>query len=231
MRPLLTLEELHTLGTTLHAESPAINRYLNRDFTLIQWAAACSDTRVPRPHHVWEKRNKEGFEVLREKLDTQVRLLNLVVDERRRNALVPGTPEFQLLSAKNAEIKAENERRKRAKQRGRLQLFTPERLYPYDKIEMENKAGGVDYVFYTFEYYKDRLFPYVEEIRKLNPYKRVLVTEDNAPCHLKARRLLEPDIRRLGIEFVDWPANSPDLHPIETLDRLQKRFWTVFRAG
>lgn len=54
-------------------------------------------------------------------------------------------------------------------------------------------------------------------MKQANPHKRVVIQEDNATPHQKARRLLQPEIYAKGIEFVKHPPNSPDLAPIETL--------------
>lgn len=85
-------------------------------------------------------------------------------------------------------------------------------------------------MFYAFEVYKKRLFPYYETIRRLNPSKTVYVTEDNVGLHHKARRLMDPLIRRLQIMFLDMPANSPDLHPIEHLHKDEKQELEDYRS-
>ena len=47
--------------------------------------------------------------------------------------------------------------------------------------------------------------------------------------HHKARQLLAPCIKTEDIQFLDYPANSPDLHPIEHLHKTQKRLMKDFR--
>jgi hypothetical protein len=180
----------------------------------MQWAAASSDTTIERPFLVWQPKDKGTYNDLKQKLEEQIQKLDLAVDKQRENALEPGTTERQLLDGKNKEISQENERRKRLGLRGRKHLYTPARFFEKEDLKQAEGTGGIDFVFYAFECYRKRLFPYVQKLRELHPRKRVVITEDNAPCHLKTRRLLAPEIKELGIEFLDWPANSPDLHPI-----------------
>ena len=39
--------------------------------------------------------------------------------------------------------------------------------------------------------------------------------EENAPLQSKAAEVCKRDREERGIKNVDWPASSPDLHPIE----------------
>jgi transposase len=57
----------------------------------------------------------------------------------------------------------------------------------------------------------------------------VLISEDNVGLHHKARRLIAPEIKRQGIQFLDLPANSSDLHPIEQLHKDQKKLLEDYR--
>lgn len=91
-------------------------------------------------------------------------------------------------------------------------------------------------MFYALRIYKTHLFPYYKRIQDLNPSKTVLIIEDNVGVHYKARRLLAPLISKLGIQFMDTSANSPDLNPIEHLysdekDLLEEFKLTVVGAG
>ena len=43
----------------------------------------------------------------------------------------------------------------------------------------------------------------------------VKLMNDNSPCH--RHRDVKAYIRNSGVEFIDWPAYSPDLNPIENV--------------
>ena len=66
------------------------------------------------------------------------------------------------------------------------------------------------------------MFPYYRAIKAEYPNKRVVISEDNAPSYIRARQLLAAEIAKERIEFVDWPSNSPDLHPIEDVQKHHK---------
>ena len=198
-------------------------------FTFMQWAAACADIRVSRPHAVWKSENEEEINELKAKLDAEVQLLNDLVDKQRSQALIPGTPEYEYVEAEQAKVDAHNAEQRRKKLRGRKRKLTPARLFPYNKLVRDNKKGGLDFAWYAFKVYVELFFPYYKELRRLNPQKKVYITEDNVPLHHKACRLLASRIKADNIEFLTHPTNSPDLHPIEHLHRTQKRLMRDFR--
>ena len=197
-------------------------------FTKMQWAAACADTRVPRPHRVWKTESEQEIKDLQAQLDAEIQLLSNLVDDQRSKALIPGTPEYEYLKAEQAKVDAYNAEQKQKKLQSRKYKLTPARLFPYNKLIRDNKKGGLDFAWYAFEIYMKLLFPYYKQIQALNPRKRVFITEDNVPLHHKARRLLASRIKADNIRFLAHPANSPDLHPIEHLHRTQKRLMADF---
>lgn len=201
----------------------------NPVFTMMQWDAASTETRVTRPVVMWMKETEEEIEELRVKLGNAIDTLTAEVNKQRERAKDPETAEYRLIQKKQAEVNAENAKRRRVGQKGRLWDWTPERQYTYQKITRDNKKGGLDFVWYAFVAYEKYLFPYYEEIRALNPGKRVLIMEDNVGVHGKARDLLEPYIREKGIEFIQTPVWSPDLNTIEHLHKDQKRLSEDFR--
>jgi hypothetical protein len=101
--------------------------------------------------------------------------------------------------------------------------LTVERFFKYERIETDQRKGGLDAVFYTFKVYEDMLFPYYRELRRFNPHKYVYILEDNVGAHHKACKLGRPTIHDDHILFMDAPANSPDLYIVDRLHKGQKR--------
>ena len=52
----------------------------------------------------------------------------------------------------------------------------------------------------------------------------MIISEDNAPSHLKARQLLAAEIAEQEIEFIDWLSNSPNLHLIKDVQKHYKTY-------
>lgn len=109
--------------------------------------------------------------------------------------------------------------------------FTPEQLYPFETFVGNEEGKAVNFIFYAFEIYRKHLFPYYHALKQANPSKKVVIQEDNAPYHTKARRLLH-EIFKQGSEFMDHPSNSPDLAPIETVqwEHPKKLDWFTFEV-
>jgi hypothetical protein len=211
-------------GITVYADEASDPR-----FSKMQWDAASNDLRVTRPCIVWNKEDKQEAEVLTQKLTHQVGLLQAKVNYNRAEASKPRTTQYKLLHDINDDIKAYNASLPPKQRTGRKQVMTIKRLFKYDKLTRDHKKGGLDFVWYAFRVYEEQLFPYYRTLQGLNPGKDVFIIEDNVGVHHKARRLLTDQIYEFNIKFLDTPANSPDLHPIESLHKDQKREIADFR--
>ena len=210
-------------GVTVFVDS------LDPRFTKMQWAAASTDTSLQRPWRCWNRETEEEGDKLIAKLGIAKQRLLERVEEQRRRARIEGTKEWHYLKHLNDGIEANNARLPRGQRKGRQQRYTIERAFKTEKLERDNQHGGLDFVWYAFEVYEKLLFPYVRDIKEANHGKRVYITEDNVKLHIKARRLLAPQIEEEGIEFLDWPVYSSDLHPIEHLHKDQKKELENFR--
>lgn len=66
--------------------------------------------------------------------------------------------------------------------------------------------------------YRQRILPHVERWilqSRLHDGEELLFMQDNAPGH--AARETVAALEEMGIQKIDWPPNSPDLNPIETV--------------
>jgi hypothetical protein len=120
------------------------------------------------------------------------------VKKRRERCSQKGTLEHRLIEEKNKQIDEDKKKRWHRRLRGErnggtLKFFTPERLFPYDKVEKEGAKGGLDFHFMAVEVYRKHLFPYVRALAKNNPTRQVVILEDDDGSHRKARRLLAPE--------------------------------------
>jgi hypothetical protein len=61
--------------------------------------------------------------------------------------------------------------------------------------------------------YRERVIPVLHEWLQIHASENWIFMQDNAPCH-KAQATME-EFRRRRIRLLEWPANSPDLNPIE----------------
>lgn len=144
---------------------------------------------------------------------------------------VENTPEWELLQEINTGIDTYNASLPPRQRKGRKRAVTAERLFKIEKISRDRKKGGLDSVFYAFQIYRDQLFKYYQEVQALHPHKEVFIVEDNVGVHHKARRIVAGLIKAQNIKFLDTPANSPDLQPIETLHSDEKRLLRPFAMG
>jgi len=97
-------------------------------------------------------------------------------------------------------------------ERGSFRLKTPQQLWPWKDETGEKK---VDWWYYSQVILIPKLWPYYQAVCHANPGREVWLIEDNAPPHIKANRLFADEKKRRNIRTIDWPSNSPDLHPIE----------------
>ena len=76
------------------------------------------------------------------------------------------------------------------------------------------RKKGLDSVWYVFEVYEKELIPYYKRLKSTYPDKIVYILEDNAPAHLKARRVMLGELAECGMldAFIQWPKRSPNLH-------------------
>ena len=74
--------------------------------------------------------------------------------------------------------------------------------------------------------YRARIIPLIAEYFQLHP--DLILMQDNAPSH--SARATKEDISSRGIPVISWPANSPDLNPIESLWGRMKDYM-IFRSS
>jgi hypothetical protein len=198
-------------------------------FQKMQWSAACSDIRTRRPFKVWTPESDELTIELATKLHESNRHSHEEVDRQRAASEHIGTPEHDLIAKAQATRDIENQFRRENGQKALPFVVKPEHIFKYETFVRDRKKGGLDYVYYGFEIYEKVLFPYYSKIKASNPSMTVLISEDNVALHHKARRLMAPLINQLAIQFIDLPARSSDLHPIEHLFKDYKKLLADYR--
>ena len=194
-----------------------------------QWAGGTGDdVSIERPHCIWSA-DIQNLEQLKNQLAAANRQLAEAVQIRRQRALEPSTDEYNLLLAKNEAVRLQNAYHKSIGQQSRKHKWTPERLFKHEDLEPSGDKGGLNFVWYAFEILQKKLFPYYEAVQAANPSREVVIAEDNDPSHLKARRLLAPEIAARGIKFTGHPASSPDFNLIESIQHEQNKLIQDYR--
>ena len=166
----------------------------------------------------------KGF---KKELQQANRVAREIVDEHRRNATIEGTVEYKHYTTENKRRFDTVQHLRNQGQFGGQGPISIDQLYPYQDLVPNDDGKKMDFVFYSFVILKPLLLPYWEALQQANPTKQVFIQEDNASPHLKARQLLQPDLQRLGVQFVIHPGNSPDLAPIEALQGDHQRLQPV----
>jgi len=168
------------------------------------------------PCFLWEKETKEEKEHYNQMLTTENEAKRWRQEQRRENARIEGTEEYQILQQINANVR-------------RLDQIDPlPSGYPRQKRRPEwefkeriqergdRSKGGIDWLLYREHILRPRFYPFIRQIKK-ETGRAMSAVEDNASAHTTAQVLGEEERKRLGIRSVDWPAQSPDLNKIEPL--------------
>ena len=164
--------------------------------------------------YVWEKESEEEKKKNDRVVEEERLCDRVMVDEKRRRALIAGTAEYQELQEIHNKI-VNGPRTAAGRQ---YPPPPPERVWKYRKIERKGTAGGIDWLRYREYIFYPLLYPFLRQIKNDNPEKEVWLVEDNAPGH---RGAITNDLRwaremeSSGIFRCHWPANSPDLNEIE----------------
>jgi len=104
-----------------------------------------------------------------------------------------------------------------------LGILNPVEL-PLLKERGKDRKGGIDWFIYRERILTPLLYPFVASVQAALP--GVVIMEDNAPAHI--HHYHDQPRQQLGMQKLEWPANSPDLNPIETIwcemkDRIRER--------
>lgn len=178
---------------------------------------ASSAAHLDKPHRVWEPETDTLTEELANKLKAQIKKLTATVNQQRVDALHEGTIEWKHMQRVNQEVQDHNATIPKGQRKGQRRMRKVEQAFPFQVFDKDTRKGGLDYCWYAFEAYEKELIPYYTKIAQLNPSKSILITEDSAPPHVKARRLLKAELEEKGVQFITWASTSPDLHPIENI--------------
>ena len=164
------------------------------------------------PLWVWVKETQEERSANNELLQRENAEKIQRMHQRRENAKIPGTPEYQYLEALNRNIAEYNANRGPNDPRR-----MPRRPYWEfsEEIRGRSTGGGLDWFLYRKEILHDYLYPFIERIQA-ETRRHCWLVEDNAGNHTTAARMDKNEAAARGIHRIpNWPANSPDLNEIE----------------
>ena len=86
---------------------------------------------------------------------------------------------------------------------------------PELKVRKIDRKGGIDWYIYRQRILSPLLYPFSHQATEDFPDRNIIIMEDNAPAHIHHYHNIPRE--RMGFRKLVWPANSPDLNPIETI--------------
>ena len=93
-----------------------------------------------------------------------------------------------------------------------LGIIHPQPL-PELKERGKGRKGGIDWFIYRECIQNPLLYPFALAAQVEEP--GIVIMEDNAPAHI--HHYHNAPREKLNLQKLVWPANSPDLNPIETI--------------
>ena len=188
-----------------------------KDECFIVWAAICEEW--PVKYYIWEEPSPQ--EILRndEKHEEYVAEYKNKQKYDQEQAKIQGAwQEKHYKAAIEAAFVRQEEARKQGKDSKKRKIAVREVFTKdyYDRPPQRRKGTkGIDYIRYMQQVQLPILYLFAEEVQKANPNRQVYIVEDNASCHVGARRMTEGYRVERGLEVAPHPPNSPDLNEIE----------------